>query len=179
MQTPIDPSAPPPVSTPAADASPSRTRRRLLLGATGALPSVLTLSSGAQAAVASNLRCLTPPPQMPTRFTPQDDNWVRAQVNVGAFENRPAYCISTPGNACVDSTMHAAPGSKWVVNGNTMTVGIQNSNFQVLNERSYGLVYIDSTGSIQTLDSQSSVNLQPVTDSCWTSLLGGRTSNLG
>ena len=179
MRNPTDIVPQQPAEPQASAGQPSRARRRLLLGATGALPTVFTLSSGAQAAVASNLRCLTPPAQQPTRFTPQDDNWVRAQVNVAAYENRPAYCITTPGNSCVDINNQAAPGSRWVVDGNTMTAGLQN-NLQVLNERSYGLVYVDRTGSVQTLDTHAgAASLTPVTDSCWTSVLGGRTSSLG
>ena len=69
--------------TPGAQA-PSRSRRRMLLAATGALPSVLTLSSGA-ASAANYLACmLNQPNPMPQRFTPGEDNWVRAQVNVAA-----------------------------------------------------------------------------------------------
>jgi hypothetical protein len=156
--------------------APSRSRRRMLLAATGALPSVLTLSSGA-ASAANYLACmLNQPNPMPQRFTPGEDNWVRAQVNVAAYENRPAYCITTPSSSCVDGGNNAIPGSTWVVDGNKMTAGIQN-NLQVLNQRAYGLVYVDRTGSIMTLDKNS--NVYPLQDSCWTSIMGGRTMNLG
>jgi len=57
---------------------PSRARRRLLLGATGALPSVLTLSSGAAIAAASTVQCVFKNQQTPERFTAVNDNWVRA-----------------------------------------------------------------------------------------------------
>lgn len=149
----------------------------MLLAAGGALPSVLTLSSGAASAASSHLVCLlnqpNPPPQ---RFTPGEDNWVRAQVNVAAYENRPAYCITTPSSNCVDGMNHAIPGSTWVVDGNKMTAGMQN-NLQVLNQRAYGLVYVNNSGSIMTLDKQS--NLYAIQDSCWTSMMGGRSMNLG
>jgi len=166
-----------PSSAPAAEPGPSRSRRRMLLAAGGALPSVLTLSSGAVAAGGSNLVCLlNQSKQNPQRFTAGEDNWVRAQVNVAAYENRPAYCITTPSSSCVDGNNQAIPGSTWVVDGNNMTAGLQN-NLQVLNTRAYGLVYVDNTGSIMTLDKHS--NLVAVQDSCLTSLLGGRTMNLG
>jgi hypothetical protein len=159
-------------------ATPSRARRRLLLAATGTLPSVLTLSSGAQAAATSTLRCLASN-QPAQRFTPTDDNWVRAQVPVASYNARPAYCVTSPTNACVDNAHNATPGTRWVVDGNTMTVD-QQTLMQVQNgQRSYGLVYVDQTGSITTLDPGSNGNLVPVTDSCWTSIVGGRTSSLG
>jgi hypothetical protein len=149
----------------------------MLLAAGGALPSVLTLSSGAASAASSHLSCLLNQPNpAPTRFTPGEDNWVRAQVNVAAYENRPAYCITTPSSSCVDGTNKAIPGSTWVVDGNKLTAGMQD-NLQVLNQRAYGLVYVDNSGSIMTLDKRS--NLYPLQDSCWTSMMGGRTMNLG
>jgi len=175
MQNPIDTTSP---QTGAAQ--PSRARRKLLLGATGALPSVLTLSSGAQAAIASNLRCLTPPQQMPTRFLPQDDNWVRAQVHVGELHGRPAYCVAAQQDGCLDPMVpnHAAPGTPWIVDGQQMTAGMD-TDLHVADDRAYGLVYVDRGGSITALDSRAGIGLQPVTDSCWVSVLGGRTSRLG
>lgn len=166
-----------PQNVPAA-ATPSRARRRLLLGA-GALPSVLTLSSGAQAAAASTLRCLATN-QPAQRFVPNDDNWVRAQVPVATYNSsRPAYCVTSPTNACVDISQNAVPGSHWVVDGNTMTADTQNLLKVQSQQRSYGLVYVDQAGSIATLDPAGNGNLTPVTDSCWASIMGGRTTNLG
>jgi hypothetical protein len=158
-------------------ATPSAARRRLLLAATGTLPSVLTLSSGAQAAATSALRCLANN-QPAARFTPTDDNWVRAQVPVASYNTRPAYCVTSPTNACVDGAQHAVPGTRWVVDGNTMTAD-PNTVMPVQSQRSYGLVYVDQSGSIATLDPGSNGNLVAVTDSCWTSIVGGRTTNLG
>src|SRR5437899_9197478 len=60
------------------------TRRRLLLGAAAALPSVYTLKSGAQTAVASAIACTTrPAPLGLQRFTAADDMWVRKHVYKG------------------------------------------------------------------------------------------------
>src|SRR6266576_1111889 len=64
------------------------TRRRLLLGAAAALPSVYTLKSGAQTAVASAIACTTrPAPLGLQRFTAADDTWVRKHVYKGQLAN--------------------------------------------------------------------------------------------
>ena len=149
----------------------------MLLAAGGALPSVLTLSSGAQAAAASSLRCLATN-QPHQRFVDVQDQWVRAQVPVGSYNSRTAYCITTPSGGCLDSAHKGMPGSDWVVDGNTMTVGL-GTNVQGQNKVSYGLVYVDQNGSITTLNPGSDGNLTPVTKSCWTSVIGSRTTNLG
>ena len=156
---------------------PSPSRRRMLLAAGGALPSVLTLSSGASAAAASSLRCLATN-QPHQRFTDVQDNWVRAQVPVGSYQSRTAYCVTSPSASCLDNSRKGMPGSNWVVDGNTMTVGL-GSNVQGQNKTSYGLVYVDQTGSITTLNPGNDGNLVPVTQSCWTSVIGTRATNLG
>ena len=50
-------------------AGPSKARRRLILAAGAALPSIYTLSSGAQMAVASTMVCLSKQGTAPVRFT--------------------------------------------------------------------------------------------------------------
>jgi len=172
MRNPIE-TTPPQTSA----GQPIRARRRLLLGATGALPSVLTLSSGAQAAAASTLRCLASN-EPAARFVPADDHWVRAQVPVATYNNRPAFCVTSPTNACVDYRQMAVPGTSWVVDGRTMTADAQ-TQMQAQPQKWYGLVYVDQTGNVATLDPSGDGNLVAVTDSCWNSILGGRTSSLG
>jgi hypothetical protein len=181
------PSTPAAIAEPSSQSSgqpsghPSAGRRRLLRGAAGALPSVLTLASGAAVAAGSTLSCFgrTDSADLPERFSPTDDHWVRAQTRVAQYQNRHAYCITSPSNACVDGSNQVIPGSTWSVDGANMTAGMGQNDLIPLSDRAYGLVYIDSRGSITTLNSTSSINLQPVTDSCWTSMLGNRTVNLG
>lgn len=163
--------------TPVIAPAPSASRRRMLLAAGGALPSVLTLSSGAQAAAASSLRCLaTNEPH--ARFVDTQDQWVRAQVPVGSYNTRTAYCVTSPSASCLDGSHNGMPGSNWVVDGNTMTVGL-GTNVQGQNKTSYGLVYVDQTGSIMTINPGNDGNLTPVTKSCWTSVIGNGTTPLG
>ncbi len=124
-----------PKSTVAADshtAGPSKARRRLILAAGAALPSIYTLASGAQTAVASHLTCVARQQTMPggtpgavgdvpgrqpiipggtpgpvgdgvvRRFTETPDDWYRAPVNVGEYDGTPAYCVTMPQSACAD-----------------------------------------------------------------------------
>jgi hypothetical protein len=178
---------------------PSAARRRLILAAGAALPSVYTLTSGAQTAAASSLRCLingteTPP----ARFTPAEDNWVRAKVYVGKSDDgRAAYCVSAPQNACI-STLDAdkgADGSVWIVMdrgvwgvgpGVSQVYGsrvIAGPNTQITNVRranpAYGTIFVDEQGTFMTLDPNGRQDLRPVAQSCFTSLIGGRTTKLG
>src|SRR5438270_10794678 len=83
-------------------AAPNKARRRLILAAGAALPSVYTLSSGAQTALVSNLSCWAKTPTPPARFTPTDDDWYRAPVYTGDYDGTPAYCVSVPQSACLD-----------------------------------------------------------------------------
>jgi hypothetical protein len=75
---------------------PSQTRRRLILAAGAALPSVYTLSSGAQTAGASNMACLNKQGTAPARFVSQEDyarwpdNWLRAPVSYGEYDGATA-----------------------------------------------------------------------------------------
>lgn len=156
-------------------------RRRLLLGATGALPSVLTLSSGAQAAILSHLSCIKPPAQMPERFTPTDDGWVRAQVQVGNYQGMQAYCITTPNSGCVDmaNPSRAAQGSEWIVGGSPMTSSSLSQVNVSSGQHAYALVYVDQHGAMTMINPRENTNFVPVADSCWTSVIGGSVSKLG
>jgi hypothetical protein len=195
-----------PASTVAADsrsASPSNARRRLLLAAGAVLPSVYTLSSGAGTAAASNVVCLAKQGALPPRFTTEGDytgrtdGWVRAPVSVGEYDGTPADCVTTPQSGCSDSApgpsrpssnslapaeasySKAQDGSVWIVQGNRV---ISNSHVPITNvnpgRKHYGLVYVDETGTVSTLDPQGKPHLKPVTASCWASI-SGHTSKLG
>jgi hypothetical protein len=214
-------------------ASPSQTRRRLILAAGAALPSVYTLSSGANTAAASNLACLakqgTPPPRFTTDadYARWPDNWVRAPVAYGDYDGIPADCVTTPQSSCSAFTpvgsggasspsksgdassasksggaagaskfgdasgdfkfgdasgagTDAADGSVWIIQGERH---VSNRNVPVRNiklgRKHYGLVYVDQSGTVATLDPQGTFKLTPVTTSCWASIMGGRISKLG
>ncbi len=173
--------------------SPSKGRRRFIWAAGAALPSIYTLSSGAQAAIASNLACWAREPQPgPARFTPNTDNWLRASVYTGEYDGTPAYCVSSHQSDCVGKRFLSVPirpgendsdnapdGSTWIVQGQRVTsspavqitkVGVRPSQ--------YGTVYVDQTGTVLTLDPRTT-DLHVVSNSCWTSVLGGRISKLG
>lgn len=164
--------------------APDRRRRRLLLGAAGVLPSVYTLTSGAQVSAAS-LRCLEAQEDAtPTRFTANNDQWLRTPVQMGQFEQRDTYCISTPQAQCTDGLNpgQAGDGSQWIVDGvdgNTVTAGpgapIQVSSGQ----QSYGLVYVNKDGTITALDPGYSGDLYPTTNSCWASVSATQDTKLG
>ena len=195
-----------PESTVAADsrsAGPSQTRRRLILAAGAVLPSVYTLSSGAQTAAASNLVCLTKQGPPPPRFTSDGDwvrwpdGWVRAPVNFGDYDGVPANCVNSPQEACIDPSSgwrnvanssatpdsavgNAQDGSIWIVQGNRV---VSSPRVQITNvnpaRKHYGLVYVDQSGTVATLDPAGASHLSPVTTSCWASIMGGRISKLG
>src|SRR5947199_6723101 len=79
------------------------TRRRLLLGAAAALPSVYTLKSGAQTAVTSAIACAAQPaPYGLPRFPPADYIWYRMPVYKGRLANDDAYCVMWTQSSCVD-----------------------------------------------------------------------------
>lgn len=166
-------------------AAPNRLRRRLLLAGAAVVPSVYTLTSGAQAAVASSLRCLqanedTAPP----RFVQTPDQWLRQPVQMGRFEQRSTYCVSTPQSECADGLNpgQAGEGSQWIVDGvegNMITAG-PGAPIQVSNgSRSYGLVYVDREGTVTALDPGFSGDLYPTTVSCWASVAGTQDFKLG
>lgn len=158
-------------STSRPSASPSR--RRLLLGAVAVLPSVYTLSSGAQTALTSaNV----------LRFTTADDTWYRNKVYTGKMGSDKVDCVNSIQTSCYDA-LHptkAASGSVWIHNGQRVVAG----NGTTINNLSstpsdYGLVYVDSKGTIRTLDPNGNTALHPVTDSAWTSIAVSSTSLLG
>jgi hypothetical protein len=166
------------------DAGPSRARRRLLLGAAAALPSVYTLTSGAQTAAISAFHCLaaTPPANL-SRFTTQSDTWVRKQVYVGKRGNDKAYCVTWNQSGCMNALYpdKAAQGSHWIVNGIRYTAGTTDVNHIGSAPQAYGLVYVDAKGIIQpTLDPNGNPSLQPATASCAASMgLSAAKSLLG
>jgi hypothetical protein len=197
-----------PDSSVAADSqsgSPSKARRRLILAAGAVLPSIYTLSSGAQTAAASNVACLAKTGQeTPIRFTQDDDyarisdGWLRAPVNFGEYDGAPANCVTSPQSACIAYSPTPAPpsspgttpssgpvtnaedGSVWIVQGNRMTSNVHTPITHVsLGRKHYGLVYVDETGSVATLDPNGAIGLHATTTSCWTSIMGNRISKLG
>lgn len=179
-------------------AGPSKARRRLILAAGAALPSIYTLSSGAQTAVASNLFCRAKLGTPPARFTstPTADNWLRAPVNVGEYDGTPADCVTSPQSACMDpasnwrganslspgvpAATNAQRGSIWIVQGNRVVSSPHVPITKVdPGRKHYGLVYVDQEGIVSTLDPNGAVHLTPVTMSCWASGMVGRVSKLG
>lgn len=166
-----------------------KARRRLILAAGAALPSIWTLSSGAQTAAASNRLCWTHQSEpTPARFTPSSDTWYRAPVYVGDHNGTPAYCVSPRQSECADGATdsvrtnppaslvgpqagNAREGSAWIVNGTRVTAG---PGTQITNvgrgPPQYALVYVDQTGTISTLDPTRAGNVNAVTFSCWASV---------
>ena len=154
-----------------------------------------TLSSGARTAVASNLRCwnraqahggreLVGTPgadDEAARFSMANDEWLRKQVYTG-MGGGTAYCAMSNQAACIDPAhpTKAAQGSVWIVNGERIVAGAGIEIDQVsASPQAYGLVFVDQQGTIATLDPERTADLRPVKEPCWTSMLGGRVSNLG
>jgi hypothetical protein len=168
------------------------------------LPSIYTLSSGAGTAAASNVVCHATKGAAPARFTSESDftgrsdGWVRAPVSVGEYDGTPADCVMSPQSACSDGAPGAArdaatslmpaeasyskaqDGSVWIVQGNRV-VSSPHVPITKVNPGSkhYGLVYVDETGTVSTLDPQGKPDLKPVTASCWASMTAGHKSKLG
>lgn len=162
------------------DDAPNRTRRRLIVGAASVLPTVYTLSSGAQTATASNARCLRDPPLEPERFAPTRDEWLRAPVYVGSYQGQAAYCITSPQELCVDvwNPNQAATGSQWIVDGSIVTAGPGTTIDLSKAGRQYGLIYVDREGTIAALDPSAAPDIQPSTASCWASVMGSWNAKL-
>lgn len=175
---------------------PQTARRRLMLGAAAALPSVFTLTSGAQTAVASNALCWGRGPRNPgdpapdpapgnlsdldaervPRLSMTKDEWLRKEVYYGVSNGRPAYCALDEQANCIEPYHpgKAATGSVWIIDGDQVTVGPDVSITQISSKpEAYALVYVDRDGLIVTVNS-TSPELRPVTGNCWNSILGGR-----
>jgi hypothetical protein len=173
-------------------------RRRLLLGAAALLPTVHTLASGGQTAMASNVRCWDRARHHgggrdlgvsggfddddTARFSMTNDEWLRKQVYTGMGGGHPAFCAMSNQAACIDpaNPTKAAAGSVWIVNGERIVAGAGVSIDQVsAAPQAYGLVYVDQQGTMATLDPDRSNRLRPVREPCWNSIIGGRISPLG
>lgn len=173
----------------------SKARRRLILAAGAALPSIYTLSSGAQTAAASVLCSARQPQTAPAAVTSTRDTWYRAPVYVGEYNGTKAYCVSSPQTDCAPGSgaspsarlvepqaSRAQEGSDWIVNGTRVTAG---PGTQITNvgqtPRQYALVYVDQTGTISTLDPTKAGNMNWVSASCWASVgpEQGRITPLG
>lgn len=163
-------------------AAPNAARRRLMLGAGAILPSVYTLSSGATTAAASTLACFnTTSTSAPARFVDTQDKWYRAQVYDGKNGGNMAHCVSTPQNSCTNGNGGAPSGSVWVRNdGSRFVAGSGNNvNNVTTKPKSYGLVYVDQNGSVNTLDPNGNTSLSYASLACYNSILGARISKLG
>jgi len=161
-------------------ATPSLVRRRLLIAAGASLPSVYTLTSGAQTAAASSLRCWAAQPTTPPqRFTTADDAWRRYPVYKGKFHSDGAYCVTLPQSSCA-SGADGQTGSVWISNGTRIVNGPGSQITNVGSTQSnYGLVYVNQQGTIKVLDPNGDLSLRPVLASCWTSMVGTSMSKLG
>ncbi|MEP7276859.1 MAG: hypothetical protein ABI812_10920 [Betaproteobacteria bacterium] len=169
------------MTAPAA-AGPNAARRRLMLGAGAIVPSVLTLSSGAAIAAASSTHCLnTAAGTPPQRFTGSQDKWFRAQVYDGKATGKSAHCVTTPQTTCTDGNGGGQPGSIWVKDdGSRMMAGPGNDVKNVTSApKSYGLVYVDQQGTVNTLDPNGNPALSYASIACYNSVLGTRISKLG
>jgi hypothetical protein len=130
-----------------------------------------------------------PPPTPPSgdhsiaRFIPATDGWLRKRVYFGRSAGQAAYCTMSDQNMCVDfaDPTKAAQGSVWYVNGQRVTVGPGTTIDQVTQGvPAFGLVYVDQQGTIATLDPDPTQlhMLAPVTEACWHSIIGRRSSPL-
>jgi hypothetical protein len=162
----------------------NRRRRRLIVGAVSVVPTAYTMTSGAAAAVASNLTCLAAHENAdPPRFVRTDDRWLRAPVQNGHFEQRSTFCINTPQDGCTDllNPNQAGQGSQWVIDGvdnNTLIAG-QSTPIQVGGGRSYGLVYVNDDGTVTAMDPGYGGDMYPTTKTCWASVHASQDFKLG
>lgn len=149
---------------------PNAGRRRMLLRAGAVVPSVLTLSSGASAAVTSNLRCWANPATTPQRWTSADDTWYRKQVYDGSSQSYTVHCIMNPQSGCTDGSNTAPSGSLWIRDdGVTKVTAGSGTQVTSVHQGTYGLIYVDQDGQMVTLD-PTLPGYQPVHDSCATSM---------
>jgi len=146
-------------------------RRRLLISAGVALPSVLTLTSGASVAYASTLVA---------RFTTTSDQYYRLPVYEGKAKGHTVHCVNTPQNACTDGIGNAADSSIWITGDGSRMVAGPYSKVDVSGGRkAYGLVYIDKKGTIATLDPNGNPDLFFATTAAVESIMGANFSKLG
>ena len=154
-----------------------------MFGAGAVLPSVLTLSSGAAMAAGSTSACLTQTSTStpPARFVDTQDKWFRAQVYDGKSGGKAAHCVTTPQNSCIDGTGGGNVGSVWIKSDGSRIVagpGTQVSNVSS-RPQAYGLVYVDQSGTVNTLDPNGNTSLSYASIVCYNSILGARISTLG
>ena len=183
-----------------AAAGPQTARRRLMLGAAAVIPSIYTITSGAQTAVSSN-RCLPSGESYNLRsgrlpwdhplLTDKKDGWLRKSVYHGLYNGKHAYCALDNQGACVDGSKitnlsngqgaQAASGSVWiVVDGTRVTVGPNVVIAPVSTSASgLALLFVDKNGTNTTLDPDALGQWYPVKESCWASILGNGKSMLG
>jgi len=191
------------VGSPLGRPAPNARRRRLLAGAVGLVPSVYTLASGAQVSAASQTVCLarqqtgsnqlglatTQQATAPSRFASHSDTWFRSTTYSGNYEGRQAHCVTSPQNSCIDPLQpgQGGAGSTWITNGGRLStydvrVVVGHGN-QVTNVGQQppmqGLVYVNQNATFATLDPNGRTGLQPAQLSCMTSMIAGRTLNLG
>jgi hypothetical protein len=167
-------------------------RRRRLVKGSAALPLVLTLASGAQAA-ASSLSCIERGPVgagAPQRFTNEPDEWYRQRLVTGtvqagtldATQATDAYCVENavvPAppdgvfySACADGQQNGI--GAWVyADGERVSQGpiraqspyefAQGTNAQ------YGLIFVDNAGNVTSL-TQGGLTPYAAATSCMCSL---------
>jgi len=147
-------------------------RRRLLISAGVALPSVLTLTSGASVAYASTLVA---------RFTSTTDQYYRLPVYEGKTKGNIVHCVNTPQTSCTDAAAKDATDSSiWIANDGTRMVAGPYSQVNVSGgKKAYGLVYIDKKGTIATLDPNGNPDLFYATTAAVESIMGANFSKLG
>ena len=146
-------------------------RRRLLISAGVALPSVLTLTSGASVAFASTLVA---------RFTSTTDQYYRLPVYEGKAKGHTVHCVNTPQTACTDGAGKVADSSVWIGgDGSRMVAGPYSQVNLSSGQKAYGLVYIDKKGTIATLDPNGNPDLFFATTAAVESIMGASFSKLG
>ncbi len=174
-------------ATPLANAG-RTSRRRLMLGvgAAAAIPSVSTLAGGSHTANLSVSACWSKDQEQwhstPERVTSQPDGWLRKQVYEGKRQGDRAYCLMWDQANGIQSGEpgKAKAGTAWLVNDTRVLAGKPDAITGVSHHpRAFALVYVSETGDHATLDPEMGQNVQPVRETCFTSMLGSKGSNLG
>lgn len=162
----------------------TRSNRRSLLKASAAAPVVATLQTGSAWAMASTIQCVVQDAAQPDRpddtgefERATDDGWVRQAVNkwyVRNASNIPKILYDVDGNGR-DGILYNANGDP--KNGSSFT---DDPNFATNPETVYVVTAFEPQGSPVTnaTDEGSwpknqfdNVSHQPLTDSCWTSVM--------